>query len=141
MDFTGKAIVYQGFTLDSEGSHWILTQEAKAIVGTTYKLVCPKGMETDGASIPRFFWRVCGSPFTFCLLAYLIHDEHRAAADELVDAEIRKQARKAADILFSEMLYSIDRYCRHISVPGWKRKAMYLAVRWHARQLNGHSQS
>jgi len=129
MDFTGKAIVYQGFTLDSEGSHWILTQEAKAIVGTTYKLVCPKGMETDGASIPRFFWRLMGPkmepPF---YKAAIVHDAgymdvlqwSYSEDGEWVD---EAHTRKEVDELFRELL-------KNLGMKWWRRSLMYQAVRW-----------
>ena len=121
------------------GRHAYLLQDVKYVDshGDTY--TAHAGLITDGGSIPRFFWRVAGSPFTYYLLAYLIHDDLRKAADKLTDAEARHRARKKADLLFGEMLYWIDRFCRYIDVPAWKRYSMYCAVRMHAKTLNGAS--
>jgi hypothetical protein len=73
-----------------------------------------EGDETDGASIPRLFWRVCGSPFV---------GKYRRAA-VLHDCAYRNRisSRLAADQMFREAsLYD--------GVPQWKACVMYLMVR------------
>ena len=129
MDFTGKTVVYKGFTVNSKDKHWILTKKATAVIGATYKLVCPKGMETDGASIPRFFWRMMGPkmepPF---YKAAIVHDagymdvlEWYYSEDDVWIAEAH--TRKEVDELFRELL-------KDLGMAKWRRNLMYLAVRW-----------
>lgn len=41
--------------------------------GVNYRI--PKGFRTDGASVPRFLWRVCGTPLGVPrLYAAIVHD-------------------------------------------------------------------
>jgi len=129
MDLTGKTIVYTGFTLDTKGKSWYLTQDAKVIVGATYKLECPEGMETDGASIPRFFWRLMGPkmdpPYH---KAAIIHDAgylnvlRWSYSEDQVWIE-EWHTRKETDELFRELL-------KNLGMSRWRRNLMYLAVRW-----------
>lgn len=75
----------------------------------------PKGFRFDGASIPRFFWRIMGHPLsTDTLKAALVHDF--LYATEMV-------SRKNADFLFRELM-------RVNRVPFLKRYLMYAAVRF-----------
>ncbi len=61
-----------------------------------FKITVKKGFIFDGASVPRFFWRVVGHPFSYALIrAALVHDVMYAS-------EYFK--REVADELFSEML-------------------------------------
>lgn len=78
--------------------------------------VASKGLETDGASIPRFMWRVIGSPFTGKYRrAAIIHDAYYQ------DPEGR--TRKDIDKMFYEAM-------RSDGVIWLKAQAMYRAVRW-----------
>lgn len=80
----------------------------------TLQVLVLNGFITDGASIPRAFWRVIGSPFTGKYTASaIIHDA--LYASELL-------SRKECDELFLEML-------RVEGVGYAKRYAMYWAVR------------
>ena len=91
-------------------------------------LIAPKGTLTDGASIPRLFWRVIGPP---------LHDEYAPAAvihDSayegtllwLVNGEPVSYTRDMADDLFRYLMEAIG-------VPAWKRDMMWRAVRWFGR--------
>ena len=129
MDFTGKAIVYQNFAISTDGDDWYLINDFKVLVGTTYKLVCPEGMRTDGASIPRFFWRVVGTPIASKYVkAAVIHDAGYSNKLEWAYKEdgewvVEDHTRKEVDQLFLALL-------KDLQVSWWRRNAMYLAVRW-----------
>lgn len=89
--------------IDSDGLEWI----------------APKGSLVDGASIPRFFWRVVGSPFVGKYRnASVIHD---------VYCKTRSRSSKRTHKVFNEMM--------GVSGVGkYKAKKMYQAV-----QLGGGS--
>ncbi len=129
MDFTGKTIVYQNFSLGTTGSGWFLKEQFIVIVGTAYKLACPSLMETDGASIPRFFWRLMGPPMdSKYVMAAVIHDagymdELEWAYKEDGEWVIEDHTRKEVDQLFLALM-------KDLRVPWWRRRLMYLAVRW-----------
>lgn len=79
-----------------------------------YKITVKPGFVFDGASIPKFFWRLIGHPFSYKLIrAALIHDI--LYATEYLN-------RQTADDLFSAMLDESD-------VLDWKEYLMYTAVR------------
>jgi hypothetical protein len=79
-----------------------------------FKVTAKAGFVFDGASIPKFFWRVIGHPFSFKLLRpAIIHDV--CYASEYFE-------REYADELFEEML---DRS----GVSELKENAMFMAVR------------
>jgi len=78
--------------------------------GSTVRV--PAGFETDFASVPRFFWRIV-PPWGRYARAAVAHDY-------LYRQEIGTKRR--ADKAF---LYLMER----LGVPGWKRRAMYWAVR------------
>lgn len=63
--------------------------------GTRYTLRVAPPFTTDGGSVPRAFWRVCGHPFGRQLMAYLVHDA--LYATELVP-------RKNADAILYDMM-------------------------------------
>ena len=129
MDFTGKTIVYQDFAISTDGESWFLTKDFKVLVGTTFRLVCPGGMWTDGASIPRFFWRVVGTPMTSKYVkAAVVHDagySNRIQWAYKEDGEwvVEDHTRKEVDELFLALM-------KDLKVSWWRRSAMYLAVRW-----------
>lgn len=81
----------------------------------------PKGMETDGASIPRLLWFLCGHPLaTPRLYAALLHDFIYGGGDP-------EATRADADDLFRDI--QID-----LGVPRWKAY-----VEWAALRLFGKS--
>lgn len=57
-----------------DGELWELAADWRLVYnGRLYKL--PLGFKTDGASIPRFLWRLCGTPLDVPrLYAALVHD-------------------------------------------------------------------
>lgn len=58
-DRNGKAEVMEDWTVDVAG----------------WTVFVPKGFKTDGASIPRFLWRVCGHPYEAPrVFAAIVHD-------------------------------------------------------------------
>ena len=80
--------------------------------GVRYRV--DSGFTTDGASIPRLFWRLIGPPFAARYApAALIHDALYATG---------YGDRQAADRLFREMMAVLD-------VKPWRRLLMYAAVR------------
>jgi len=81
--------------------------------GSSIKI--PKGFITDGASIPRFFWRSIGHPFQSRLvMPALIHD---------FCYRYKPFAKKYADELFFEML-------KKNKVSNWRRYLMFWAVKY-----------
>ena len=85
-----------------------------------------KGMITDGGSIPRFLWRLIGSPFTgVARPAYIIHDKYCYKANDLEGAE-RAELRLSADKLLLEIL-------EYLGVKKWRLKTIYTAVRIFSR--------
>lgn len=80
--------------------------------GVTHTVL--KGFITDGASIPRIFWSLIGSPFTgLYRKPSLVHDKFYAT---------QKVTRKYADRIFLEGM-------KDEGVSWWRRKTMYFAVR------------
>lgn len=75
------------------------------------------GAQTDGASIPRLFWRLIGPPLgDRYTAAAVIHDLlYRTEGAEMF-------TRGDVDDLFHEMLMVLG-------VPGWKAWVMWFAVR------------
>lgn len=77
----------------------------------------PKGLVFDGASIPKFFWRVIGSPFVGNFRrGAVIHDSYYSNLEE---------PKKDVDNMFYEAML-VD------GVSKWRAKAMYQAVKWFA---------
>ena len=96
---------------------WELISPFSYTTKTAETIVVPPGFQTDGASIPRLFWRFIGSPFTGkYICAAIIHDYLCVLASE------RKYSRKRADEIFMEGM-------KESGVSWWKRKLMYRAVR------------
>jgi hypothetical protein len=79
-----------------------------------YKITVMKGLEFDGASIPKAFWSIVGSPFTGNYTrSALVHDA--LYMSESLD-------RKTCDNIFLDLM-------RQDGVSLVKRTLMYLAVR------------
>lgn len=85
----------------------------------------PAGFCTDGASIPRFLWRVCGHPMeTPRIAAAVVHDWHYSQGDI---------SRAEADSLFRELLVAAGE-CRFRAWIYW------MAVRiFGARHYNNNN--
>lgn len=77
-------------------------------------IVVPKGFITDGASIPRLFWVIIGSPFTGRYSrAALVHDYLY---------HTQQYTRSRSDRIFLEAM-------KTLKVFWLKRRAMWMAVR------------
>lgn len=85
------------------------------------------GLATDGGTIPRMFWSIIGSPYTYALPAYVIHDHYAELARHLytADPDAARLLRYQCDQLFVEML-------EYLGVNWMKRNIMYRAVRLEA---------
>jgi hypothetical protein len=97
-----------------DGHDWVLASDFsyRAKSGTTYQVLA--GFHSDGASIPRVFWRLIGPPLAGRYApAALIHDG--LYASEIIPRDV-------ADDLFLEMMETLG-------VKSWRRKLMYQAVR------------
>ena len=94
------------------------------IVGQTHTVRA--GFVTDGASIPRLFWRVVNHPYAGRILpGAILHDDGCARARLLMDSgQITRASavRLEADQLFAETL-------RRAGLPMAKVRAMYWEVR------------
>lgn len=77
-------------------------------------VVIRKGLVTDGASIPRFFWRFIGHPMMQWLLPHALPHDALYAAEALSRSE-------CDDFLLTSMKLA--------DVPWWKRNAIWSAVR------------
>ena len=95
-----------------------------------YRFTVPAGSTTDGASIPRFMWRVCGSPWDVPReYAALLHDWLYDAKDGDPDKDGAwpcDVSRKDADEIYYSLL-------RHFGIPAWKAKLEYWAIRLFGR--------
>lgn len=61
-------------------------------------LVVPSGTQTDGASIPRFLWRVCGHPLQHPrVYAALVHDW-------IYGGNVPTMTRATADSIYRDLL-------------------------------------
>lgn len=72
----------------------------------------PRGLETDGASVPRLLWPIA-NPYGQAFLAAVIHDALYQA---------RTMDRHEADAVFLQAMADCG-------VPWWRRNAMWAAVR------------
>ena len=85
-----------------------------------YGITVPAGFQSDGASVPRFFWRIVFPPGdTRALLAALVHDW-------IYRTHPRGWTREMADVLFLTLLmdngipwYSADLAYIGIRLFGW----------------------
>ena len=102
-----------------EGSDYELAQDFYFLATVDYVwdvvVHVKPGFKTDGASIPRFLWRVFGSPYDPDIFPAAI------AHDALYRGEILP--RKDADRAFLEMM-------EKSGVPERKRRLVYRGVRW-----------
>ena len=75
-------------------------------------IVVPKGFESDGCSMPRFFWRIFGHPFDMQYLREaVLHDYlyktqifDRKTADLIFREEMQKSAQFARDTVKMQIL-------------------------------------
>ena len=86
----------------------------------------PNGTTTDGASIPRFLWRLCGHPLMVPrVYAAVLHDWLYSCGPVIEHndgEEPRFVTRKEADGYYYALL-------RHFGVPAWAAAIEYCALR------------
>lgn len=93
-----------------------------------HEFVVLAGTRTDGASIPRFLWRVCGHPLQAPrVYAALAHDWLYRHGWRI------GITRKEADRVYRALL-------RHFGISAWRAAVEYRALRWFgARHYNSGS--
>ena len=90
-----------------------------------FTFTVPAGTTTDGASIPRFLWRVCGHPLEAPrVYAAMLHDWLYAGVDpdDTQGVKPSEISRKEADLCYYFLL-------RHFGVCRFKAAVEYLALR------------
>ena len=102
-----------------DGIRWVTMEDFEYHVGSEDSndvIRVPKGTVSDGASIPRFLWRVVGHPWGSYAYAAILHDYL---------CNLEGYPRKKADYVFYEAMGVLG-------VSWFKKTIMYLAVRlWH----------
>lgn len=114
-------------------------------------ILVPKGFESDGCSMPRFFWRLFGHPFDMQYLREaILHDYlyktqqfDRKTADLIFREELQKSAQFARDTVRMQILEDLpsitdrdlDReYKRRLKkvkvLSDWKIACIYRGLRW-----------
>ena len=114
-------------------------------------IVVPKGFESDGCSMPRFFWRIFGHPFSMeYLREAILHDWlyktqmfNRKTADLIFREELQKSAQFARDTVKMQILEDypsipdrdLDReYKERLAnvrvLSDWKIACIYRGLRW-----------
>jgi len=91
-----------------------------------FHFVVPSGATTDGASIPRFLWRICGHPLQAPrVYAAMLHDWLYAgvANDAVTCSNPGDLMRRECDLCYWALL-------RHFGVPAWVAGIEYIALRW-----------
>lgn len=105
--------------INQDDSRTLMADWTATIAGR--RVTVPMGFVTDGASIPRFLWRVCGHPFEAPrIYAAIRHDWHYSGGDP-------KVSRKEADKQYREDLLAL----------GVGRVSAY--VEWAAIRIFGRS--
>ena len=99
-------------------------QEDWTVEVNGYRFTVPAGTSTDGASIPRFLWRVCGHPLQAPrVYAAMLHDWLYTGEESGLDgAQPSDVTRKQADECYYALL-------RHFGVSAWRAKVEYWALR------------
>ena len=93
------------------------------------RYVAPAGMETDGASIPRWWWRVLDPPmFSRLFVGAVIHDAAYGGILRCYDDE-----RDWLPVERDEADQLLEMLGRWNGFPAWKARLAYLAVHWFGR--------
>ena len=114
-------------------------------------ILVPKGFESDGCSMPRFFWRVFGHPFDMQYLREaILHDWlyktqqfDRKTADLIFSEELKKSAQFARDTVKMQILEDYPsipdrdldreykaRMANVRALSDWKIACIYRGLRW-----------
>ena len=104
----------------------VLQHDLHYVDASGHRHTAPRGTRTDGASIPRVFWRLAGHPFRGVVLpAAVLHDHYCVTAHELKKAGqliAARALRWEADALFREG-------CRWLGAGRVMAAAYYAGVR------------
>ena len=90
-----------------------------------FSFTVPANTTTDGASIPRFLWRICGHPLEAPrVYAAMLHDWLYAGVDPDTPCGAKPSdiTRKEADLCYYFLL-------RHFGVSRFKAMVEYIALR------------
>jgi len=117
-------ISFGTLVLHDTGDVFELAVDFVVRIGDGTVLIAPKGTTTDGASIPRFFWRLIGPPMTGRYRqAAVIHDAgYTGDLQWRIGGALTEYDRKAVDALFLQLM-------KALGVSWWRRRLMHLAVR------------
>ena len=114
-----------------DGGHYRLLKPYLYTTNSGSAVVVPKGYTTNGADIPRFFWRLYPPFSPEYIPAVIIHDYLCDTAESMIDKEGMANAFKFADDVFREILLKLG-------VSKSKVYLFYRAVRlWHTVKLCG----
>ena len=109
------------------GGAWELATDWRVICGTR-SLVIPRGFATDGASIPRALWRVCGTPLDVPrLYAAIVHDY-------LYSGGVAGVTRAEADAVYRDMQIALG-VSRLKAFVEWAALRVCGASHWYAGLL------
>lgn len=96
----------------------------------TYQFDIPKGYCFDGASIPRFFWRIIGAPTdNEFLIAALVHDE-LCSRKELVWKDRQFSSEVFNVLLESAKVCKLKRYLMFHSVNFYQKMFCDWGLEW-----------
>jgi len=98
-----------------------------------YALTCPKGMHTDGASIPRFFWRIIGSPLMGKYRRACI--PHDAGYKGVLVVRNADGTQLTVGRLWIDTMF--HRLMLEHGVRRWRAQLMYRAVRYFSHTYKG----
>ena len=109
------------------GGAWELATDWRVVCGAR-SLVIPRGFATDGASIPRALWRVCGTPLDVPrLYAAIVHDY-------LYSGGVAGVTRAQADAVYRDMQIALG-VSRFKAFVEWAALRVCGASHWYAGLL------
>ena len=107
---------YALYEVPNDFEYYVGSEDSNEIVKV------PKGFITDGASIPKFAWRIIGGQLGKYAAAAGVHDYLYHTKFYIKDGVKVMITRKKADQIFLEAM-------KVLKVPRWKRNTMYSFVR------------
>lgn len=115
-----------------KGGPWTLLEDWEVSFSkdgiTEYKIVIEAGFKTDGASIPRWLWPLCGHPLeTPRLYAAIVHDYIYSGRLKAKGLTIK---RSQADALYREMLIALG-ISRIVAYTEWLAVRLCGKSHWH----------
>lgn len=102
-----------------------LAEDCSFVLGDLI-ITARKGTVTDGASIPRFFWRLIGAPINSTFFpAAVFHDAaYEGTLQWIENGCLMDVTREMADDMFDQLLRLPE-----MAVSAWRRNLMVWAVR------------